>query len=121
MLIWDKEQPWENAGRARGASGGPVPRQRRASEQGSSDPEAAGAHGGAPGDGAICDPYLGSGTTGVACLQAGRRFIGIERDPRYFELACERLRQVAAQDSLFAHEEPSTSPTQDGLFTEVSA
>ena len=40
----------------------------------------------------ILDPFAGSGTTGVACLRLGRRFIGIERDPKYFRLACDRLR-----------------------------
>jgi site-specific DNA-methyltransferase (adenine-specific) len=44
-----------------------------------------------PGD-IILDPFSGSGTTGVACLRLGRRFIGIERDPKYFRLACDRLR-----------------------------
>jgi site-specific DNA-methyltransferase (adenine-specific)/modification methylase len=40
----------------------------------------------------VLDPFAGSGTTGVACLRLGRRFIGIEKEPKYFELACERLR-----------------------------
>ena len=40
----------------------------------------------------ILDPFAGSGTTGVACLRLGRKFIGIEKDPAYFALACERLR-----------------------------
>ncbi len=40
----------------------------------------------------ILDAFAGSGTTGVAALRLGRRFIGIEKDPRYFALACERLR-----------------------------
>jgi hypothetical protein len=40
----------------------------------------------------ILDPFAGSGTTGVACLRLGRRFVGVERDVRYFEIACERLR-----------------------------
>lgn len=40
----------------------------------------------------ILDPFAGSGTTGVACLRLGRKFIGIEKDPTYFALACERLR-----------------------------
>jgi site-specific DNA-methyltransferase (adenine-specific) len=39
----------------------------------------------------ILDPYAGSGTTGVAALRLGRQFVGIERDPTYFRLACERL------------------------------
>lgn len=39
----------------------------------------------------ILDAFAGSGTTGVAALRLGRRFVGIEKDPRYFDLACERL------------------------------
>jgi site-specific DNA-methyltransferase (adenine-specific) len=42
----------------------------------------------------ILDPYMGSGTTGVAAVKQGRRFIGIERDPKYFELACERIKEA---------------------------
>jgi site-specific DNA-methyltransferase (adenine-specific) len=44
-----------------------------------------------PGD-LILDPFAGSATTGLAALRLGRRFIGIERDPKYFRLACDRLR-----------------------------
>jgi site-specific DNA-methyltransferase (adenine-specific) len=40
----------------------------------------------------VLDPFAGSGSTGVACVRLGRRFVGIEREPRYFDLACERLR-----------------------------
>ena len=40
----------------------------------------------------ILDPFAGSGTTGVAALRLGRRFVGIERDPKYFDIAVERLR-----------------------------
>lgn len=50
----------------------------------------------------ICDPFMGSGTTGVAAVMAKRRFIGIERDPKYFDLACHRLEQAQRQDVLFA-------------------
>ncbi len=45
--------------------------------------------------GDVIDPFMGSGTTGVAALRQGRGFVGIERDPAYFALACERLRAVA--------------------------
>ncbi|MFA7167419.1 MAG: site-specific DNA-methyltransferase [Sphaerochaetaceae bacterium] len=43
-----------------------------------------------PGD-LVLDFTMGSGTTGVAAVATGRRFIGIERDPRYFRIACERI------------------------------
>jgi len=39
----------------------------------------------------ILDPFMGSGTTGVACVQLGRKFIGIELEPRYFDIACKRI------------------------------
>jgi len=42
----------------------------------------------------ILDPFMGSGTTGVACIQAGRRFIGIEIDPDYFQIALKRIQQT---------------------------
>ena len=51
-------------------------------------------------DDLILDPFMGSGTTGVACLNTGRRFIGIEKDPAYFAIAQERLAQAAAQQRL---------------------
>lgn len=51
----------------------------------------------------VLDPFAGSGTTGVACLRLGRRFIGIEKDPRYFALAVERLRAEEAGTTLHAH------------------
>lgn len=42
----------------------------------------------------ILDPFMGSGTTGVAAVLAGKRFVGIERDPVYFKYACERIAQA---------------------------
>jgi site-specific DNA-methyltransferase (adenine-specific) len=39
----------------------------------------------------ICDPFMGSGTTGVACVRLGRSFIGIEQDPKWFDLSCRRI------------------------------
>jgi len=51
-----------------------------------------------PVDSLVCDPYMGSGTTGIACLRTGRRFLGIEIDPGHFAVACERIaRAWAAQ------------------------
>lgn len=47
--------------------------------------------------GTVCDPYMGSGTTGVACMRLGRRFIGIEIDRRYFDIACERIENEQRQ------------------------
>ena len=52
----------------------------------------------------ILDPFMGSGTTGVAAVQLGRKFIGIEREPKYFDIACKRIEQASAQGQLF---EPS--------------
>lgn len=49
----------------------------------------------------VLDPFMGSGTTGVAAIQLGRKFIGIEREPKYFEIACKRIEQAYAQRSLF--------------------
>lgn len=49
----------------------------------------------------ILDPFMGSGTTGVAAVQMGRRFIGIEREERYFEIACRRIEDAQRQGDLF--------------------
>ncbi|MEC9268501.1 MAG: site-specific DNA-methyltransferase [Pseudomonadota bacterium] len=53
-----------------------------------------------PGD-TILDPFMGSGTTGVACVKTGRKFIGIELDPDYFEIACQRISDAYAQPDFF--------------------
>jgi site-specific DNA-methyltransferase (adenine-specific) len=50
---------------------------------------------------AILDPFMGSGTTGVACVKLGRRFIGIEIDKGYFDIACRRIEQAYAQPDMF--------------------
>ena len=49
----------------------------------------------------IFDPFMGSGTTGVACANLGRKFIGIEIEPKYFDIACERIDAAYAQKRLF--------------------
>jgi len=52
----------------------------------------------------ILDPFMGSGTTGVAAVQMGRSFIGIEREPKYFEIACRRIEDAQRQGDLFIGE-----------------
>lgn len=49
----------------------------------------------------IMDPFMGSGTTGVACVNRGRKFIGIERDQRWFDLSCRRIEQAYSQPDMF--------------------
>lgn len=49
----------------------------------------------------VCDPFMGSGTTGVAAVMAGRRFIGIEQSETYFQLACKRITDAQRQGQLF--------------------
>lgn len=51
--------------------------------------------------GMICDPFMGSGSTGVACAREGRDFVGVEIDPAYFEIACKRIEDAQRQGDLF--------------------
>jgi len=50
----------------------------------------------------ILDPYMGSGTTGVAAMTLQRQFIGIEREPKYFDIACRRIEDAQRQGRLIA-------------------
>ena len=50
----------------------------------------------------ILDPFMGSGTTGVAAMNLQRQFIGIEREPRYFDIACRRIDDAQRQGRLIA-------------------
>ena len=61
----------------------------------------------------ILDPFMGSGTTGVACVNLGRKFIGIEREPKYFDIACRRIAEAYKQPRLF--DEPAPKPVQEAL------
>lgn len=45
----------------------------------------------------VLDPFMGSGTTGVACVRTGRKFIGIEVDPTYYAIACDRIEKAVAE------------------------
>ncbi len=62
----------------------------------------------------VLDPFMGSGTTGVACANLGRKFIGIEIEPKYFDIACRRITEAYAQPRLFA--EAPTKPVQTSLL-----
>ena len=62
----------------------------------------------------ILDPFMGSGTTGVACVQLGRKFTGIEREQKYFDIACQRIERAQAQGKLFEPEPPKQ--TQEALI-----
>jgi DNA modification methylase len=59
----------------------------------------------------ILDPFMGSGTTGVACVKAGRKFIGIEREPTYFEVACRRIADAYKQPDMFVAAAPANDNT----------
>lgn len=63
----------------------------------------------------ILDPFMGSGSTGVACVKAGRQFVGVESDEGYFDIACERIRKAYAQPDMFV-KPPQTVHEQTLLF-----
>lgn len=63
---------------------------------------------------AVCDPFMGSGTTGIACALEGRDFVGIERERKYFDIACERIARAQAQGQMFAPES-AAFPTQQAI------
>jgi DNA modification methylase len=72
-----------------------------------------------PFGGIVLDPFMGSGTTGVAALQLGRKFIGIELDPGYFDIACKRISEAWAQPRLF--DEPRAKPAPaPSLFDSIT-
>jgi len=52
----------------------------------------------------VLDPFMGSGTTGVACAKLGRKFIGIELEPKYFDIACERIQKAYDQPDMFVEQ-----------------
>ncbi|MDG4877633.1 DNA methyltransferase [Mesorhizobium sp. WSM4935] len=62
----------------------------------------------------VLDPFMGSGSTGVASVRTGRQFIGIEINAQYFEVACERIRKAYAQPDMFVDRPPE--PRQETLL-----
>lgn len=65
--------------------------------------------------GEVVDPFMGSGTTLVACAKMGRRGIGIELDPDYFDIACKRVEEAYRQPDLFVEKPKPAPPTQEGF------
>jgi site-specific DNA-methyltransferase (adenine-specific) len=65
-------------------------------------------------DDLVFDPFMGSGTTGVACVKLGRKFIGIEISEKYFDIACKRIEQAYKQPDMFI-EQPK-KPIQDTII-----
>ncbi len=63
----------------------------------------------------ILDPFMGSGTTLVACAKMGRKGIGIEMDPGYFNAACRRVEQAYREPDMFVVV-PQPQPKQEALF-----
>lgn len=67
----------------------------------------------------VLDPFMGSGTTLVACAKMGRKGIGIELDPNYFEIACKRVEEAYSQPDMFVEQpkpKPKPKPVQVGMF-----
>jgi len=64
----------------------------------------------------IFDPFMGSGTTGVACVKLGRKFIGIEIDSGYFEIACKRISDAYSQPDLFVDSTKAEPENQEEMF-----
>ena len=63
----------------------------------------------------VADPFMGSGTTGVACANMGKTFYGIERERKYFDIACHRIEQAVAQPRLIP-DENRPDPVNESLF-----
>ena len=61
----------------------------------------------------ILDPFMGSGTTGVAAVKLGRRFVGIEIEEKYFQIAVRRIEEATKQPDFFV--EPAPAPKQEAF------
>jgi DNA modification methylase len=69
----------------------------------------------------ILDPFMGSGTTGVAAVKLGRKFIGIEIDPKYFDIACRRIDAALDQPDLFLDWRPKCAKQQPLDFITIAS
>lgn len=68
----------------------------------------------------VLDPFMGSGTTGVACVKLGRSFIGIEIDEGYFNIAVDRIKKAYAQPDFFVEQAKPDEPKQTDIFGEAA-
>lgn len=66
--------------------------------------------------GTILDPFMGSGTTGVAAVKRAKAFYGIEREPKYFDIACRRISDALARPDLFVEAPKPAQPKQEALL-----
>jgi site-specific DNA-methyltransferase (adenine-specific) len=115
ILVWDKQQPWPNFSAAELAwttLDRPCAMFRLSSsraDKGENNPHPTvkplelmkWCLDFLPNSQTILDPFMGSGTTGVAAVQMGRDFIGIEREPKYFDIACKRIEDAQRQGDMF--------------------
>ena len=69
-------------------------------------------------DGLVADGFMGSGSTGVAAVKNGRRFVGVECNPEYFDIACRRIEEATKQPDFFV--EPATKPKQESMFGDAA-
>lgn len=134
ILVWDKEQPWPNFSQAelawtnidrpaamfRANSGRAEPNKVHPTQKPVS--LMSWCLGFVPDAKSILDPFMGSGTTGVACARSGRVFIGVERDERYFDISCQRIRDAYLQADMFVTPVPEpTTATQVDMFAKGGA
>lgn len=125
VLVWDKQQPWENFSQVeiawtnlnrpaaifRESATRGTPEKVHPTQKPISLMRWCVAMVDAP---TVLDPYMGSGTTGVACAELGRQFIGIERERKYFDIACERIARAQAQGQLLPPD-PVAAPEQQTM------
>jgi DNA modification methylase len=67
-----------------------------------------------PGD-LVLDPFMGGGSTAVAAIAEGRRFVGVELDPAFFDMACRRIEKAQRQGQLFNSREDKPAPVQETM------
>ena len=74
----------------------------------------------APESSTVCDQFMGAGTTGVAAVKMGKTFTGIERERKYFDIACRRIEDAQRQDALFGREDAYVEVEREQLRIEMA-